>query len=113
MEILLDPGIKEEKIARQRPLEVQQDSTFVVDVRDLKHPDDIKKDMYGKWLHRGSHTDVFRCSFDEQGKVHVEKAAQGDPGDTVYYLRRLHSAHPSNKYFRRVVALISGTCMVL
>ena len=29
-------------------------------------------------------------------------------GSNVYYLRRLHSVHPSNKAFRRIVAIIFG-----
>ena len=43
----------------------------------------------------------------------VEKAAEGATGDNVYYLRRLHSTHPSNKHFRRMVALISGELHIL
>jgi hypothetical protein len=109
MKTLLDPNIDTAKIAKQRSLETNKSATFVVDIRSLKHRDDIKKDMYGKWVHHGSHTDVFKCSFDELSDVCVEKAAQGASGDNVFYLRRLHSIHPSNKHFRRIVALISGT----
>ena len=108
MEILLDPNIDGNKIAEQRPLQTQCSATFVVDVTHLAHPDDIKKDMYGKWLYKGSHTDVFRCTFDQDNKVCVEKAAPGASGSNIYYLRRLHSVHPSNKGFRRIVAIIFG-----
>ena len=108
MQILLNPKIDEDRIAKQRPLQTHCSSTFVVDITYLSHPDDIKKDMYGKWLYKGSHTDVFRCSFDDYGKVLVEKAAPGASGPNVYYLRRLHSVHPSNKGFRRIVAIIFG-----
>ena len=113
MQILLDPNINEERIAQQRPLEIQCNSTFVVDLRNLKHPDDVKKDMYGRWQHHGSHTDVFKCSFNQDNKVCVEKVAQGASGEDVFYLRRLHSTHPCNKYFRRIVALISGEFFIL
>ena len=108
MEILLDPNIDTSKIAKQRPLQTQCSATFVVDVTHLAHPDDIKRDMYGKWLYKGSHTDVFRCTFDQDNKVCIEKALPGASGSCVYYLRRLHSVHPSNKEFRRIVAIISG-----
>ena len=108
MEILLDPNIDESKVAKQRPLQTHCSATFVVDVTHLAHPDDIKKDMYGKWLYKGSHTDVFRCTFDNDNKVCVEKAAPGASGSNVYYLRRLHNVHPSNKGFRRIVAIICG-----
>lgn len=108
MQILLDPGIDVSRIAQQRPLETLYSFTFVVDLTKLSHPDDIKKDMYGKWLHKGSHEDVFRCSFDVHKKVLVEKIA---PGPNVYYLRQLHNAHPSNKQFRRIVSVICGKLM--
>ena len=65
--------------------------------------------MYGKWLHSGSHTDVFRCTYSEDKvSIDIEKAAPGARGDNVYYLRRLHSVHPSNNEFRRVLALLFG-----
>lgn len=102
--ILLDPRIDEKRIAHKRPLLAPFSLTFVV---DIAHPDDIKKDMYGKWLHSGSHTDVFLCTYDGD-EVNIEKAACGTSGDNVYYLRRLHSIHPSNSDFRRVLALLFG-----
>lgn len=108
MRMLLNPNIDPKRIAKQRPLETTTSATFIIDVRNLKHRDDIKKDMYGKWKHHGSHTDVFKCRFDDLSKVCVEKVAEGASGDNVFFLRRLHSIHPSNKHFRRIVALISG-----
>ena len=108
MQILLNPKIDKHRIAVTRPLEVPYSSTFVVDVSKLGHPDDIKKDMYGKWLHSGSHSDVFICSYCENDEVSIERAAPGASGENVYHLRRLHSVHPSNNEFRRILALLSG-----
>ena len=110
MRILLNQSINEDRIAKQRPLQTHCSSTFVVDITQLSHPDDIKKDMYGKWLYKGSHTDKFQCSYDDDNKVLVEKVAAGASGPNVYCLRRLHSVHPSNKDFRRIVAIIFGEC---
>ena len=64
--------------------------------------------MYGKWLYSGSYSDVFLCSYSESRQVMIEKAAAGANGDNVYYLRGLHSVHPSNYEFRRVLALLFG-----
>lgn len=106
--ILLDQNIDEGRIALKRPIDAPSSSTFVVDISKLAHPDDIKKDMYGKWLHSGSHTDVFICTYNEDDSVNIEKAANDASGNNVYYLRRLHSVHPSNTEFRRVLALLFG-----
>ena len=108
MQILLSPNIDPKRIAKKRPLQAPFSSTFLVDLGQLSHPDDVKKDMYGKWLYSGSHSDVFLCSFSSSGQVVVEKAAPGASGDNVYSLRRLHSVHPSNVEFRRVLALLFG-----
>lgn len=107
MQILLDSKLDQQRIALKRPLEVQFSSTFVVDLSKLAHPDDIKKDMYGKWTYSGSHSDVFICAYDDDGEVRIEKAAKGASGN-VFYLRRLHSIHPSNNLFRRILALVYG-----
>ena len=113
MQILLDSNIDERRIAKRRPLEAPYSATFVVDISELSHPDDIKKDMYGKWLYSGSHSDVFLCSYSLNGNVMIEKAAPGASGSNAYALRRLHSVHPSNTDFRRVLALLFGMYIVL
>ena len=43
MQILLDPKIDVDRIAKQRPLQTHCSSTFVVDITQLSHLDDIKK----------------------------------------------------------------------
>jgi hypothetical protein len=106
LQILLDPNIDQSLIAKKRPIEVERSSTFVVDLTCLKHPDDVKKDMYGRWDYSGSHPEVFRCSIDEFDKVFIEKCAAGATGQDVYYLRRLRSSHPSNPDFRRLIAFV-------
>ena len=80
IKILLSQSLDEQRIAYKRPIEVQSSSTFVVDLTKLAHPDDIKKDSYGRWLHKGSHNDVFRCSYCKDGDVSIEKAAPGATG---------------------------------
>ena len=93
MSVLLDSSVDERKVAYTRPVQIESSSSFVINLTRLAHPDDIKKDSYGTWLHKGSHTDVFKCSYDKNGDVNIEKAAPGATGQNVYYLRRLHSVH--------------------
>ena len=73
MQILLNPSIDVSKVAKERPVRVEESSTFVVDLTCLKHPDDVKKDMYGRWDYSGSHPEVFRCTFDDTDNVSIEK----------------------------------------
>ena len=108
MQILLNPSMDTSKVAKGRPIGVEESSTFVVDLTSLKHPDDVKKDMYGRWDYSGSHPEVFRCTFDEFDDVSIEKCAVGATGSNVYYLRRVRSSHPSNSDFRRLIAFVHG-----
>ena len=108
MKLLLDPNIDKSKIALTRPVGTTHSATFVVDLSKLNHPDDVKKDNFGKWEHSGSHPEVFKCSFNELESVTVEKCAPGASGSNVYYLRRLRSYCPSNHDVRRLMAFIHG-----
>ncbi len=72
-----------------------------MNVTKLKHPDDVRKDFFGKWNHSGSHPVPFKTNITDD-HVRVERCAPGASGN-VYYLRRLHSNHPSNSSFRRVI----------
>ena len=113
MKILLSSNVDEKTIAykNKRPIQVQSSSTFVIDLTKLAHPDDIKRDAYGRWIQNGSHTDVFKCFYGQDGEVSIDKAAPGASGFNVYYLRRIHCVHPSNSSFRRILAFICGKVM--
>ena len=109
MRVLLDPNIDTSRVATGRPIGSTSNATFIVDLSKLQHPDDVKKDMFGKWEHSGSHPEVFKCSFDDLECVSVEKCAPGASGINVYYLRRLRSYCPTNHDVRRLMAFIHGT----
>jgi len=41
----------------------------------------------------------YHVQFNEDGEVELEKCAPGASGDNVFYLRRLHTSHPSIQGF--------------
>lgn len=43
MQILLDPSLSPSKVASDRPVVAERSSIFIIDVRKVAHPDDIKK----------------------------------------------------------------------
>ena len=61
LKILLDPKIDQQKICRDQPKTVTKSATFVVDLDSLAHPDDIKKDNFGRWNYSGSHVLYYRA----------------------------------------------------
>ena len=108
MKVLLDPNIDRSRVATERLITTSCNATFVVDLSKLQHPDGVKKDMFGRWEHSGSHPEVFKCSFNDRDTVTVEECAPGTSGSNVYYLRRLRSYCPTNHDVRRLMAFIHG-----
>ena len=86
-------------------MNIEESCTYVVDLHSLSDPDDIKADNFGIWKHTGSHDKKFLWKMSN-GEVMICQA-----GGKQYSLRRLHSIHPTNSDFRRMVAFITGyTC---
>ena len=105
LHILLDKAIPSDKICTKRPTNVTGSASFVVDITKLADPDDVKKDNFGVWSHSGSHVQSFDVSYEE-GCCFVEKCDSSTPKDNIVVLRRLHSFHPLNNQFKRMIASI-------
>lgn len=113
LKILLDPTLDSNLVRTSwPPVDVISSATFVINVTQLPNPGDVKKDMFGKWNHSGSHKTPYHIAFGEDGEIVVEKSAPGADGDAdgddVVYLRRLHTSHPSNPEFHQVLDFLSG-----
>lgn len=108
LKILLNPSMPTSKVCSVRPTNIVKSSTYIIDISQLEHPDDVKNDNFGTWKHSGSHPQLYRVHMEDDGDLHVEKCAPGATGDDVVYLRRLHSVHPSNSNFKRLIAFVSG-----
>ena len=108
LKLLLNPKIDCSRVCTTWPISnIASNASFVVDITHLKHPDNVRKDFFGKWIHSGSHPFTFKASTTEDGEVMVEKCSAEAAG-RVFYLRRLHSYHPSNADFRWMLAFVSG-----
>ena len=102
---------------------------MLLTVRKLAHPDDIKKDMYESGFTKDHilmssfvHTTMTASTLKRLPLTYkppilcwVLKPPSVASGNNVYYLRHLHSVHPSNDAFRRVLALlfVSGICVYM
>ena len=108
LRILLDPNIPDTKVCSKRPTNIMQSATYVVNITKLTDPDDVKNDNFGVWKHSGSHPSTYMVNVEKDGYIRIEKCAAGATGLNVVYLRRLHSVHPSNIQFKRLIAFVSG-----
>lgn len=110
--ILLNPKLDRSNVCTERPLSINSSSTFVVDLDSLLEADDVKKDNFGVWNHSGSHDHKFECRFNEDGDVEIGRGVRSSAtGWETFSLRRLHSKHPTNSRFRRMIAFITGECV--
>ena len=73
IKILLDPNLDRQHVCTTWPITFNSSSTFVIDISKLKHPDDVKKDNFGKWKHSGSHRTPYRVHFGETGDIKLQK----------------------------------------
>ena len=73
LKLLLSPDIDRSHVCRVWPVSnIEGSATFVVDITSLKHPDDVRKDFFGKWIHSGSHPITFKATIETDGEVLVE-----------------------------------------
>ena len=94
------------KVCQRKPTSISKSATYVVDVRNLRNQDDIKKDDFGIWNYSGSHPQPFKVFYKEGGEITVEKRNPGVSGANVVYLR---CTHPSNADFKRLICFLTGT----
>ena len=109
LKILLNPHIEKKRICCSKPYNVSQSSTFVVDLESLPHPDDIKKDDFGKWIYSGSHS-VAYAAFKSGGKLEFERQSgiPSSSSDNVFQLRRINCKHPEDSQCQRLLAFVTG-----
>ena len=103
MKILLNPTSS--RVSRVCPHCVTKSSTYVVDVTSLAHPEDVKKDDFGKWDYKGSHPVAFHVCFRNDGSICIERCQNEERQGDIFYLRWLYSTHPSNPEMKRMLAL--------
>ncbi len=103
LQILLDPNLREDQVCQKKPINVTCSATFVVVLRKLQSPEDIKKDEFGIWNYSGSHPPAFRVTEEEGGSL---RCASGATGNNVVHLRRLCCTHPSNPDFKRLICYV-------
>ena len=108
LEILLNSNRESSRICHQRPMNIENSSTFVVDLDSLKHPDDVKKDEFGRWLYSGSHVQTYLAWKEDGNKLKFEKIDSDDGGENTFQLRRIRSKHSSNLQFQRLLAFVTG-----
>ena len=109
LQILLNTHTDDKKVCTKRPSGITQSSTFVVDLDGLHHPDDVKKDEFGKWNYSGSHVVTYEAwKMPGTEKLRFERAPCSTSSKNSFQLRRVHCTHPSDSTCQRLLAFVTG-----
>lgn len=104
--ILMNDGLTNEEVCGSRPLGVNDNATFVIDLDRVRF-DDLKADDLGSWNQKGSKHTTFRL--DDDGHI---RYSQGNVGGKGYYtLLRRYYAHGTCSSFHRLIVTIEGKCV--
>lgn len=108
LQILLNPTIHPHIICKTRPSNITKSDTYIVDLDCLEHPDDVRRDEFGRWNYSGSHVFYYRTEKTDDDLLEFERVLPGTQGDNIFQLRQIHCKHPSNPNFQRLLAFITG-----
>ncbi len=94
------------KIATTRPVCVQDNVAFVVDISKLDKKEDIRADDLGSWHCNGKR--FIKCAVDEDGNVielinHPRRRTNG-----LYTIVRRYYEHTTARDFKKTIAEIIG-----
>ena len=101
--ILMNNSLSGGKVCGSRPLGVNDNATFVIDL-DWVRFDDLKADDLGSWIQKGSKHTIF-C-LDKEGHIYYN---QGNVcGKGYYTLMRCYYVHGTCSTFHRLIITIEG-----
>ena len=114
--ILLNPN--RNRVCTKHPVSIEDNCTFVVDLNSLEHPDDIKSDDCGHWIHKGRKSVKVAVWFQNDKVIRVvstssTKLNPPDENSKVFTLVRTYYCHDPHDDFKRTFYHIFGEFPVL
>ena len=105
--ILLNPELKEQKICKEQPTDVEHNVAFIVDLTKLKHVRDVHCDDMGSWTCNG----VYRSwvDVDDTGFVTSHgKSKPKVPEANTFYVTKKYFVHKTSKDLKKSIVFIAG-----
>lgn len=107
--ILLNP--KKNRICSKHPVRIANNHTFVVNLKSLDHPDDLKSDDCGHWIHKGRKSSKVAVWFCNDQVVCVKSTCSVTPPDEnskLFTLVRSYFSHDPHGDFKRTFYFLYG-----
>lgn len=101
------------KVCSKHPVLVEQNASFIVDLDQLDHPDDIKSDDCGHWIHNGRKSTKIAVWKRNGVVVRVLSTAktrksQPDENSELYTLVRVYYTNDPHSDFKRTYYYLYG-----
>jgi len=107
--ILLNPN--KDRVCTKLPIYIEQNCSFVVDLKSLQDPDDLKSDDCGHWIHNGRKSTSVAVWL-ASGKVVCVKATTKstalDENSKVFTLLRSYYSHDPHEDFKTTLYHLFG-----
>ena len=106
--ILLNPELKNERVCKSQPVNVEHNATFVVDLTELESPKDMYADDMGSWKYNGVYRAWATVESDGFTSTHGNRKPCRSEEGTVYHIVKKYFVHKTSADLKKTVAFLSG-----
>ena len=108
LSILLDPNLKDERICKTQPVNVEHNSTFIVDLLQLGSSKDIYVDDMGSWKYNGVYRTWVSVESDGFMISHGKSKPAKCEDESLYHLVKKYFVHKTSTDLKKTIVFISG-----
>ena len=110
-DVILNTNIISEVVCNEKPVGVCDAAAFVVNITKLKHPNDLKADDMGSWVHKGKPVRYFNVDRSTDGKVlQATRCSKEESSSTIYKLTRIYYHHKGTSQFQKTLFMYMVCC---
>lgn len=104
---ILNTAVTSKVVCTQKPVGVKDAAVFLVDTSKLRHPDDLKADDVGSWVHKDIPSRYYSLERSPSGVVYGVKRCGKATKDAIK-LTRIYYHHQGTSEFRKTIFYAHG-----
>ena len=104
--IILNPNLDRRRVCMSQPTCISQNTVFIVDLKQLKHPSDVLCDDMGTWVCNGCRRTWI--SVDEDGELEFFNNKKPANHENCYKVVRKYYNHKGSPDFHRMALFLEG-----
>ena len=107
-DIILNTELTSEVVCNRKPVGVSDAAVLLVNITKLKHPNDLKADDMGSWIHKGKPICYFDLDRSPDGEVLQATRCTREESSSIYKLTRIYYHHKGTPQFRKTLFYVHG-----